>query len=60
MIIDAAAWHWPQWTILSLLAFQLVIYGVKHGEARDPYNIGYAVIDIGLVIIILSCGGFFS
>jgi len=38
MIVEAAHWHWPQWTVLILYVFNLGVGMAMHGRPREPYN----------------------
>jgi hypothetical protein len=55
-----APWGWPQWTFLILLTLSLAIRCVNHGEPRSPHNGLIALVDFGIVVFLLTAGGFFS
>lgn len=53
-------WGWPQWTLLVLMLFSLIINCTSHGKPREPYNGFAGLISFGLSMFILICGGFFK
>lgn len=59
---DAATWGWPQWTLLSLLFFDLVFASVMHGKPRDNPNWSAFTMWFSVVlwICLLGFGGFFA
>ena len=51
----------PQIILLSLLGLQLLITAHYHGKPRDgKHNIFVKLIDAGILLWILSAGGFFG
>lgn len=56
-----ANWHWPQWALLVSMLFTLIVHAVKHGQPKDENHNGFVgLIEFGLLLFILTCGGFFK
>ena len=53
-------WGWPQWVLMGLLAFNLVVHISKHGEDRGQHSGPVALIDGVLTGWILYMGGFWT
>lgn len=60
IVINTAAWAWPQWTFLALCTLDVLVHAYSHGTPKGNYNIGNKAIDCAVLIALLSCGGFFS
>lgn len=54
------AWHWPQWVLAGLLAFDVVIHISKDGEPRRAYNGPIGALSVGITAWLLWCGGFWG
>ncbi|ELS9321434.1 transglycosylase SLT domain-containing protein [Salmonella enterica] len=53
--------HWPQITLIILLAFGLGVTAIKHGEPRnDDYSFWWQLAANLVTAWLLWCGGFFS
>ncbi|EJP2482718.1 transglycosylase SLT domain-containing protein, partial [Salmonella enterica] len=53
--------HWPQITLIILLAFGLGVTAVKYGEPRnDEYSFWWQLAANLVTAWLLWCGGFFS
>lgn len=53
--------HWPQITLIILLAFGLGVTAIKHGEPRnDEYSFWWQLAANLITAWLLWCGGFFS
>jgi len=52
--------QWPQLILLSLLAFELFVTMIKHGQRHSNYNGYYTLGDTIIFLVILYWGGFFS
>lgn len=52
--------HWPQITMIVLMAVAWTGAAIKHGEARPPYSIGWASLGTALSTGLLYAGGFFG
>jgi hypothetical protein len=61
-VIDFAAWGWPQWTEVGLLATNLILNAALNGvdKSASKYSAGVALVTSVIVIFILGSGGFFS
>lgn len=66
----AAAWQWPQWTVIALLFLSLSYHVISHGQPRvrragphkgEPfrYNAIAVMIRTILWVFLLKSGGFF-
>jgi hypothetical protein len=51
---------WPQITMVVLMALGLGISLAKHGEPREPYSFGTALLGTALAAGLLWAGGFFA
>ena len=52
--------HAPQIIMVILLAMELIVCIVNHGEDRPPYNAAIGLINVPLVVALLWWGGFFA
>lgn len=59
MIIDLSAWDWPQWTMVAILALNVLLAAAHHGRPRDPVSVTHAIIGCGITTTLLAFGGFF-
>ncbi len=59
-MIDIANWAWPQWTLASLLAVNLLLSAHLHGKPREPNSFWTSIIGLGIILPILYFGGFFA
>ena len=58
---DMATWAWPQWTMLSIYAFNLVLYAALDGKPRSgEYRFGMAAVSAAIGLFIMWSGGFFA
>ena len=46
--------------MVILLAMQLIVCIVNHGEDRPPYNAAIGFLDVLIVVALLWWGGFFA
>lgn len=60
IVVDMSAWGWPQWTFIIMAFVAMCGVVAKHGQPRDPYNAGWAILDFVFWTFVLSCGGFFA
>ena len=55
------ALYWPQYTLVALVAFNVVNHCVHHGEKKiEEYNGAIMFIAAVIQMIILTFGGFFD
>lgn len=60
LAIDMSAWGWPQWTMLGLDGFVLLLNAFYDGQPKNQnYSFGVALIALGASLFILASGGFF-
>lgn len=52
--------HWPQITMIALIASGLTISLVKHGEERSEYNFWISLAGAAISCVLLYFGGFFG
>lgn len=50
----------PQIIFIVLMAMNFGVHAAKHGEPRDPYNIGWAALGVAVTVVLLYWGGFFG
>lgn len=61
MTIETGLWSWPQWAIVAVFVFDLIIYATLSGKPKTgTYNFALKLADIGLLLFILISGGFFK
>jgi len=52
--------HWPQITMIVIMAINGGIFLVKHGNQREPYNFWGYLISAIIMVTILYFGGFWG
>lgn len=52
--------HAPQIIFCTLMLIGYGIHAAKHGQKREPYNGGVALLDVIITSLLLWWGGFFG
>jgi len=52
--------HWPQITLLILMALGVGLASAKHGEPQPRYNAGVTIISTIILGVLLWFGGFWG
>ena len=60
LVINFAAWGWPQWVMLGTIALNLIMQAVLHGQPRAKFNVGWASLDMAFLVGLLIAGGYFA
>lgn len=54
------AWHWPQWTVVLLLALSVGANIGWHNQSRGSFNGVRGILTAGITAWLLWCGGFWG
>lgn len=61
IMIEVSAWAWPQWTVVGMLAFSLVLNALLDGHPRTgTHRFSVRLVDAAIMVFLLVMGGFFA